>query len=98
MCIGIVLEIAALTCKKKHIKNHIFIEFFDSWCRTIQNKASTEMWGFVVSGALLFSPRPPALLDTPSPPVDLTVTTVAPQAHFKRFMPKYEPAIIIAYP
>ena len=29
---------------KQHI-NHVLVERFDSWCRTIQNKAPTEMWG-----------------------------------------------------
>jgi hypothetical protein len=41
--LGIVLEIGGRDCKNKKIEIYIVMIFFDSWCRTIQNKALVEI-------------------------------------------------------
>jgi nucleoid DNA-binding protein len=41
----IIEEIAATNKRKKTNINHVVKKQFDSWCRTIQNKAPAEMQG-----------------------------------------------------
>jgi len=44
-CQRIVLEIGRYLSTEKNIINYIFNNIFDSWCRTIQNKALVEIRG-----------------------------------------------------